>query len=121
MLKRISDGVPDPVELYAIWIAIGLSALVGWITLSGSLVAMMKLKGGFYIPFTKKDDRGRSKWVSFPTWGPPWLNYVKVLLLLSSIALIAMTIQEPKIRLDLFFGGDIYLTRNSVRVTYRWC
>ena len=28
--------------------------------------------------------------------GPPWLNYVKVLLLLSSIALIAMTIQEPE-------------------------
>ena len=97
VLKRISDGVPEPgVELYAIWIAIGLSALVGWITLSGSLVAMMKLKGGFYIPFSKKDDRGRSKWVSFPTWGPPWLNYVKVLLLLSSIALIAMTIQEPE-------------------------
>ena len=57
VLKRISDGVPEPgVELYAIWIAIGLSALVGWITLSGSLVAMMKLKGGFYIPFSKKDD-----------------------------------------------------------------
>jgi len=97
VLKRISDGVPEPgVELYAIWIAIGLSALVGWITLSGSLVAMMKLKGGFYIPFSKKDDRGRSKWVSFPTWGPPWLNYVKVILLLSSIALIGMTIQEPE-------------------------
>ena len=96
-LKRISDGVPDPgVELYATWTAIGLSALVGWITLSGSLMAMMKLKGGFYVPFSKKDDRGRNKWVSFPTWGPPWLNWVKAGLLLASIALIILTIQNPE-------------------------
>ena len=31
------------------WIAIGLSALVGWMTLTGSLLAMMKLKGGLEI------------------------------------------------------------------------
>ena len=96
-LKRISDGVPDPgVELYATWTAIGLSALVGWITLSGSLMAMMKLKGGFYVPFSKKDERGRSKWISFPTWGPPWLNWVKASLLLASLALIILTIQNPE-------------------------
>ena len=96
-LKRISDGVPDPgVELYATWTAIGLSALVGWITLSGSLMAMMKLKGGFYVPFSKKDERGRRKWISFPTWGPPWLNWVKASLLLASLALIILTIQNPE-------------------------
>ena len=69
VLKRLQDGeIPDPgVELYATWIAIGLSGIVGWVTLTGSLMAMGKLRGGFYIPFTKKDDRGRSKWVSFPT------------------------------------------------------
>ena len=97
VLDRISsDGVPAAgVELYATWIAIGLSGLVGCLTLTGSLMAMGKLMGGFYIPFTKKDDRGRRKWVNFPTWGPPWLNYVKGLLLISSIALIALTIQDP--------------------------
>jgi len=89
-LKRIQDSnIPDPgVELYAIWVAIGLSGIVGWITLTGSLVAMFKLKGGFTIPFT-------GKWVRFPTWGPSWLNAVKTILLLSSFALIWMTIQEP--------------------------
>ncbi len=91
------NEVPDSgVELYATWIAIGLSGLVGWITLTGSLMAMGKLKGGLYIPFSKKDDRGRQKWVSFPTWGPPWLNLVKVSLLFICIALIALTIQNPE-------------------------
>ncbi len=89
-LKRIQESnIPDPgVELYAIWVAIGLSGIVGWITLTGSLVAMYKLKGGFTVPFT-------GKWVRFPTWGPSWLNSVKAILLLSSFALIWMTIQEP--------------------------
>ncbi|MDC0213042.1 NAD(P)(+) transhydrogenase (Re/Si-specific) subunit beta [Euryarchaeota archaeon] len=89
-MKRIQESnIPDPgVELYAIWIAIGLSGIVGWITLTGSLVAMFKLKGGFTVPIT-------GKWVRFPTWGPPWLNAVKAILLVSSFALIWMTIQEP--------------------------
>ncbi len=97
VLKRInSDDIPsDNVELYATWIAIGLSGLVGWLTLTGSLMAMGKLKGGFYIPFTKKDDRGRSKWINFPTWGPPWLNTIKGSLLLLALFLIWMTIQDP--------------------------
>ena len=98
VLKRIHENdVPAPgVELYATWIAIGLSGLVGWLTLTGSLMAMGKLKGGFYIPFSKKDDRGRSKWVNFPTWGPPWLNIVKCSLLGASFVLIWLTIQEPE-------------------------
>ena len=89
-MKRIQESnIPDPgVELYAIWIAIGLSGIVGWITLTGSLVAMFKLKGGFTVPIT-------GKWVRFPTWGPPWLNAVKAILLVASFALIWMTIQEP--------------------------
>jgi len=97
ILGRLEQGnVPDAgIELYAVWVAIGLSSIVGWVTLSGSLVAMMKLKGGFYVPFSKKDDRGRLKWISFPTWGPPWLNAVKVLLLAASFALIWMTIDDP--------------------------
>ncbi len=97
VLGRLQQGnVPDAgIELYAIWIAIGLSGIVGWVTLTGSLVAMMKLKGGFYVPFSKKDERGRSKWISFPTWGPKWLNTVKILLLTTSLALIWMTIDDP--------------------------
>ena len=49
VLKRINnDNIPtDNVELYATWVAIGLSGLVGWLTLTGSLMAMGKLKGGF--------------------------------------------------------------------------
>ncbi len=97
VLNRLRESnVPEPgVELYATWVAIGLSGIVGWVTLTGSLMAMGKLRGGFYIPFTKKDDRGRSKWVNFPTWGPPWLNFVKGAVLLVCLSLIALTVQDP--------------------------
>ena len=90
VLGRLQEGdVPDGgVELYAVWVAIGLSGLVGWVTLSGSLVAMMKLKGGVEIPIT-------GKWVRFPTWGPSWLNTVKILLLAGSLYLICLTIDDP--------------------------
>jgi len=90
VLGRLQHGnVPDAgVELYAVWVAIGLSGLVGWVTLTGSLVAMMKLKGGFVVPISKK-------WIRFPTWGPPWLNTVKSLLLLGILYLIWMTIEDP--------------------------
>ncbi|MDP7312434.1 MAG: NAD(P)(+) transhydrogenase (Re/Si-specific) subunit beta, partial [Candidatus Thalassarchaeaceae archaeon] len=105
VLSRLQNGdVPSAgVELYATWVAIGLTGLVGWLTLTGSLMAMGKLMGGFYIPFTKKDSRGRRKWVNFPTWGPPWLNVVKVSLLITSIVLIVLTIQEPTNK-DYIFG-----------------
>jgi len=90
VLGRLQEGnVPDAgVELYAIWVAIGLSGLVGWVTLTGSLVAMMKLKGGFVVPFSKK-------WVRFPTWGPPWLNAVKILLFVGSLYFVCLTIDDP--------------------------
>ena len=90
------DIPTESVDLYGTWIAIGLSVLIGSLTLTGSLMAMGKLKGGFYIPLTKKDDRGRSKWVNFPTWGPPWLNFVKGGLLVASFVLIWLTIQNPE-------------------------
>ena len=61
-------------ELGVAWVAIGLSAMVGWVTLTGSLLAMMKLKGGRELFGT---------WYRTPTWGPEWLNYVKGLLLIS--------------------------------------
>ncbi len=102
-IKRLQIGAgveggipPTGVEFYAIWVAIGLSGIVGWVTLSGSLIAMFKLKGGFTIPLTKK-------WVRFPTWGPEWLNLVKVGLLISGFALVWFTIQEPS-NTDYIYG-----------------
>ena len=77
-------------------LAIGASALVGWMTLTGSLVAMFKLKGGFTIPFTKK-------WVRFPTWGPSWLNYVKSGLFVTGLIMIIMTLNDPG-NLGLIYG-----------------
>jgi len=56
-------------------------------TLTGSILAMFKLKGGVQI---------FGKWFSTPTWGPAWLNPVKVLLTVSVLALIVMSIQEPR-------------------------
>ncbi len=69
-------------------IAIGASAFVGWMTLTGSLIAMYKLKGGFTIPFT-------GKWIRFPTWGPGWLNYAKSSLVILSFVLIALSVNDP--------------------------
>ena len=76
----------EELELRVAWIAIGLSALVGWVTLTGSLLAMMKLKGGVEI---------FGKWYRTPTWGPEWLNYVKGLILIAIIGLLYMTIKHP--------------------------
>jgi NAD(P) transhydrogenase subunit beta len=77
-------------------LAIGASALVGWMTLTGSLIAMFKLKGGFTIPLTKK-------WVRFPTWGPSWLNYVKAGLFIAGLVMIFMTLTDPG-NLNLIYG-----------------
>ena len=87
VFRRINENdLPEGLELHVAWIAIGLSALVGWVTLTGSLLAMMKLKGGVEIFGT---------WYRTPTWGPEWLNYVKGLVLISIIGLLYMTIEEP--------------------------
>ena len=81
-----STVVPEGLTLQVIMLAAGLSALVGWMTLTGSILAMFKLKGGIEV---------FGKWFSTPTWGPSWLNPVKVLLTLSVLALIVMAIGEP--------------------------
>ena len=79
--------LPSGLTLQVVMVAAGLSALVGWMTLTGSILAMFKLKGGVQI---------FGKWFSTPTWGPAWLNPVKVLLTVSVLALIVMSIQEPR-------------------------
>ncbi len=90
IVKRVGSEPLDlpatTFELWVVWIAIGLSALVGWTTLTGSLVAMAKLMGGIKL---------FGRWISTPTWGPPWLNAVKGLLAIGSVALIVMTAVEP--------------------------
>ena len=87
VFRRIDQNdLPEDLELYVAWIAIGLSALVGWMTLTGSLLAMMKLKGGVEIFGT---------WYRTPTWGPEWLKYVKGLFLIGIVGLIYMSIEEP--------------------------
>ena len=72
--KYIEDSslaLPTGLSLQVVVVAAGLSALVGWMTLTGSLLAMFKLKGGIEV---------FGKWFSTPTWGPSWLNPVKVVL-----------------------------------------
>ena len=87
--KYIEDTtltLPTGLGLQVVVVAAGLSALVGWMTLTGSILAMFKLKGGVEI---------FGKWFSTPTWGPAWLNPVKVLLTVSVLALIVMSIDDP--------------------------
>ena len=87
--KYIEDPtltLPTGLTLQVIMVAAGLSALVGWMTLTGSILAMFKLKGGVEL---------FGKWFSTPTWGPSWLNPVKVLLTVTVLALIVVSINEP--------------------------
>ncbi len=87
-MKYLETGaiIPTGLELTVTMVAAGLSALVGWMTLTGSLLAMYKLKGGVEI---------FGKWIKTPTWGPTWLNPVKIILLISVAVLIYMSISEP--------------------------
>lgn len=87
--KYIEDPtltLPTGLTLQVVVVAAGLSALVGWMTLTGSLLAMFKLKGGIEI---------FGKWFSTPTWGPAWLNPVKILLTISVLVLIVLSINDP--------------------------
>ena len=86
-------SLPSGLELEVLMVAAGLSALVGWMTLTGSILAMFKLKGGVEI---------FGKWFRTPTWGPSWLNYVKVLLVFSVLALIYLSISDPRDQEILF-------------------
>ena len=82
-----SSNIPTGnLEITVIMVAAGLSALVGWMTLTGSLLAMYKLKGGVSV---------FGKWIKTPTWGPPWLNPVKVLLVIAVAVLIYLSIDDP--------------------------
>ena len=85
--KYIYEGekLPTGLDLGVVYTAAGLSALVGWMTLSGSLLAMYKLKGGVEV---------FGKWYKTPTWGPTWLNPVKVILFTSAIVLIILQINN---------------------------
>ena len=88
--KYIEDAdlaLPTGLNIQVIMVASGLSALVGWMTLTGSILAMFKLKGGISV---------FGKWFKTPTWGPTWLNPVKVLLVLSVFALIYLSIGDPR-------------------------
>ena len=64
-----------------------MSALVGWMTLTGSILAMLKLKGGISI---------FGKWIKTPTWGPSWLNPIKVACGLSVFVLIYLSAVNPE-------------------------
>ena len=79
--------LPTGLSIQVIMVAAGLSALVGWMTLTGSILAMFKLKGGISV---------FGKWMKTPTWGPTWLNPVKVVLILSVFVLIYLSIGEPR-------------------------
>jgi NAD(P) transhydrogenase subunit beta len=86
--KYIHDDstLPSGLELTVTMVAAGLSALVGWMTLTGSLLAMYKLKGGINV---------FGKWLRTPTWGPSWLNPVKISLMLGVFILIYMSVEDP--------------------------
>ena len=86
--KYIHDdsNLPKDLELTVTMVAAGLSALVGWMTLTGSLLAMYKLKGGINV---------FGKWLRTPTWGPSWLNPVKISLMLGVFILIFMSVEDP--------------------------
>ena len=82
-----SSNIPTgTLEITVIMVAAGLSALVGWMTLTGSILAMYKLKGGISV---------FGKWIKTPTWGPPWLNPVKVVLVIATAVLIYLSIDDP--------------------------
>ena len=87
-IQKYIDGgtIPTGLELTVTMVAAGLSALVGWMTLTGSLLAMYKLKGGVSV---------FGKWIKTPTWGPAWLNPVKVLLVIAVAILIYLSIDDP--------------------------
>jgi NAD(P) transhydrogenase subunit beta len=82
-----SSNIPTgTLEITVIMVAAGLSALVGWMTLTGSILAMYKLKGGVNV---------FGKWIKTPTWGPVWLNPVKVMLVIGVAVLIYLSIDDP--------------------------
>ena len=87
-LRRLDEQTygGDEFTRWVLYLAIGASSLVGWMTLTGSILAMYKLKGGVEL---------FGKWFRTPTWGPSWLNIVKGLLLVGTVALIVLGAADP--------------------------
>ena len=87
-LQRLDEQTygGDEFTRWVLYLAIGASSLVGWMTLTGSILAMYKLKGGVEL---------FGKWFRTPTWGPSWLNIVKGLLLVGTVALIVLGAADP--------------------------
>ena len=115
---RFIEGTSDSnaieqLELTVIMIAAGLSALVGWMTLTGSILAMFKLKGGVSV---------FGKWIKTPTWGPVWLNPLKVLMVIGVAVLIYLSIDAPTDQNYLWGIIAISSILGIVLVpTNRWC
>ena len=86
-IENDAMALPTGLSIQVIMVAAGLSALVGWMTLTGSILAMFKLKGGVEI---------FGKWFKTPTWGPAWLNPVKIILTITVLALIVLSINDPR-------------------------
>ena len=86
-IENDAMALPTDLSIQVIMVAAGLSALVGWMTLTGSILAMFKLKGGVEI---------FGKWFKTPTWGPAWLNPVKIILTITVLALIVLSINDPR-------------------------
>ena len=114
--KYIEDptmALPTGLTLQVIMVAAGLSALVGWMTLTGSILAMFKLKGGVEI---------LGKWFSTPTWGPAWLNPVKVDTDLGRPSLNRLVHQRPhQHRLPLGHHRHFLPARYRPGSPYWWC
>ena len=80
-------ALPDPFTKTIAFGAAGFSAIIGWCTLTGSLLAVLKLLGGVSI---------FGKWWAAPTWGPAWLNVVKVLLVALVVVLTVALVNDPR-------------------------
>ncbi|MEC7128701.1 MAG: NAD(P)(+) transhydrogenase (Re/Si-specific) subunit beta, partial [Planctomycetota bacterium] len=80
-------ALPDPFTKAVAFGAAGFSAIIGWCTLTGSLLAVLKLLGGVSI---------FGKWWAAPTWGPVWLNVVKVLLVALVVVLTVALVNDPR-------------------------
>lgn len=104
--KYLENGeVLEPgLDRTVIVVAAGLSALVGWMTLTGSVLAMFKLKGGI---------NWKGKWRKVPTWGPTWLNPVKILLVVLVFILIYLNIGAPT---NMFYVTLIVLISSALGV-----
>ena len=69
-IEDTSLALPTGLEIQVIMIAAGLSALVGWMTLTGSLLAMFKLKGGVFTFRSPRKMSIKKKVAQYTYMGP---------------------------------------------------